>query len=88
MFKKQSISKRDTFAVNHGDHAGQMLIVVDLGSDTVNCLAIPDMKNVKVPIEAFEHGRKTDIISYVELQSKDIFKVVKSQYIKNENTNN
>jgi hypothetical protein len=46
------------------------------------------MKNVKVPIEAFEHGRKTDIISYVELLSKDIFKVVKSQYVKNENTNN
>ena len=65
MFKKQSINNRDTFAVNHGYHAGQMLIVVDLDSDTVNCLAIPDMKNVKVPIEAFEHGRKTDIISYV-----------------------
>ena len=88
MFKKQSINKRDTFAVNHGDHAGQMFIVVDLDSETVNCLAIPDMKNVKVPIEAFEHGRKTDIISYVELLSKDIFKVVKSQYVKNENTNN
>ena len=29
MFKKQSINKRDTFAVNHGDHAGQMFIVVD-----------------------------------------------------------
>ena len=88
MFKKQSINKRDTLAVNRGDQAGQMFIVVDLSKDTVDCLAVPDMKNVKVPIEAFEHGRKTDIISYVELLSKDIFKVVKSQYIKNENVNN
>ena len=63
MFKKQSINKRDTFAVNHGDHAGQMFIVVELDSETVNCLAIPDMKNVKVPIVAYKHGMKSDIIS-------------------------
>lgn len=88
MLDKKTVKKRDTYAVNHGDHAGQMFIIVETGKDTVNCLAVPEMKNVKVPFEAFEHGRNTDIISYVECLSRDIFKVIKAQYTKNENANN
>ena len=88
MLNKKTVKKRDTYAVNHGDHAGQMFIVVEIASETVNCLAVPDMKNVKVPFDAFEHGRNSDIISYVEVLSRDVFKVVRAQYKKNENFNN
>jgi len=88
MLDKKNLKKREIYAVNHGDHAGQMFIIVEINKDTVNCLAVPDMKCVKVPKEVFEHGRNTDIISYVELLSRDIYKVVKAQYLKNENVNN
>lgn len=86
--QKENIKKRDTFAVNHGDHAGKMFIVIEVTKETVNCLAVPDMENIKVPFESFKTGRNSDIISYVENLSRDVFKVVKAQYIKNENSNN
>ena len=86
--RKARYKEREAYAVHHGDHAGKMFIVVSTEADTVNCLAIPDMENIKVPFESFERGRNTDIIKYVERLSKDVYKVVKKQYKKNENANN
>jgi len=86
--RKVHYKEREAYAVHHGDHAGKMFIVVGIDTDTVNCLAIPDMENIKVPFESFERGRNSDIIKYVERLSKDVYTVVKKQYKKNENTNN
>ena len=46
------------------------------------------MENVKVPKESFDSGRNNDILSLVEELPKDVFKVVESQYFKNENSDN
>ncbi len=86
--RKAHYKEREAYAVHHGDHAGKMFIVVATAADTVNCLVIPDMENIKVPFQSFERGRNTDIIKYVERLTKDVYNVVKKQYMKNENANN
>lgn len=84
---KDLCKSREVYAVHHGDHAGQLFVVVKITKESVNCLALPDMKNIKVPIESFNTGRNTDIIKYVERLSSDIFRVTKAQYKKNANEN-
>jgi len=81
-------SRKQIYAVETGDYVGQMFAVVEVNKDHVGCLSLPEMKNVKVPKESFDSGRNNDIISLVEELPKDVFKVVESQYFKNENSDN
>ena len=81
-------SKKQIYAVQTGDYAGQMFIIVEPNKENVGCLSIPTMENVKVPLDAFEHARNNDIIKYVEKLPRDIFKVSEAQYFKNENSGN
>ena len=87
MFHKKSL-KRDVYACTTGDYAGQMFIIINEAGDFVECLSIPEVKNIKLPREAFDRGRKSGIIDYVETLPKSVFKVSKAQYTKNENINN
>ena len=82
------VKKRQTYAVQTGDYVGQMFIVCEVTEVEVGCLAVPDMKNVKVPKDKWTIGRNSDIIEYVEELSRDIFEVCAAQYSKNENINN
>lgn len=82
------VKKRQTYAVQTGDYVGQMFIVCEVTKAEVGCLAVPDMKNVKVPKDKWAIGRNSDIIEYVEDLSKDIFNVCTAQYKKNEDLNN
>jgi len=80
--------KKQIYAVETGDYVGQMFAVVEVNGDHVGCLSLPEMKNIKVPKESFDSGRNNDILSLVEELPKDVFKVVESQYFKNENSDN
>jgi hypothetical protein len=81
--------KRDVFAVQTGDYAGQMFIVVDVNKDHIGCLSVPTMENVKIPFNSFETGRNNDIIKFVEQLPREVYKVSEAQYNKNnENANN
>jgi len=81
-------SRKQIYAVETGDYVGQMFAVVEVNKDHVGCLSLPHMENIKVPKESFDSGRNNDILSLVEELPKDVFKVVESQYFKNENTDN
>ena len=79
-------SKQQIFAVETGDYVGQMFAVVEVYKDSVGCLSIPKMDNIKVPIESFNSGRNNDIIKLVEELPKNVYSVVEAQYNKNENS--
>ena len=81
-------SKREVYAVQTGDYAGQMFIIIECNKESVDCLSIPTMENVKVPADAFAHARNTDIIKYVEQLPRTVFKVSAAQYTQNENSGN
>ena len=80
--------KKQVYAVQTGDYAGQMFIIIDPNKESIGCLSIPTMENVKVPVDAFAHARNTDIIKYVEQLPRNVFNVSAAQYIKNENSGN
>ena len=80
--------RREVYAVQAGDYAGQLFTVVDPKADFIGCLALPVMENIKVPIESFESGRNNDIIKFVEKLPKKVYSVVEAQYKKNENSDN
>lgn len=80
--------ERDVYAVQTGDYAGQMFIVIKITKDYVACLSVPTMENVKIPMFSFELGRNNDIIKYVERVPRSVYKVSAAQYNKNENSNN
>tara|TARA_R110000796_G_scaffold25563_3_gene71867 strand:- start:73 stop:330 length:258 start_codon:yes stop_codon:yes gene_type:complete len=81
-----NINKGDLFAVQSGDYVGQMFAVVDLTTDGIDCLSVPDMKNVNVTKEKFDFGRNNGIIEYVETLTTDVFQVIHAQYTKNANS--
>ena len=83
-----NINKGDLFAVQSGDYVGQMFAVVDLTTDVIDCLSVPDMKNVNVTKEKFDFGRNNGIIEYVETLTTDVFTVIQAQYTKNAKSNN
>lgn len=74
------------YAVHHGDYAGQMFALINFNEKSYNFLAMPDMKNIQVPVNDFDKGIEK-IIKFVETLPKDVFKVIKAQYKKNETTN-
>jgi len=83
-----SCCKREIYAVETGDYVGQMLAVVEPTKDTIGCLSLPKMENIKVPTESFDNGRNNNIITLVEKLPKKVYSVVEAQYKKNENSNN
>lgn len=87
MFTKKSII-RDVYACTTGDYAGQLLIIIKECADFIECLSIPEVKNIKVPRQSFESGRNSGIIDYVETIPKTVFKISKAQHEDNENSNN
>ena len=78
--------KQEIYSVEGGDYIGRMFVVVDITKDDVCCLKLPDMENIKVPKESFEHGRNTGIIRFIEKLPSDVFKTSAAQYEKNEVT--
>ena len=77
------IKKREMYAVNHGDYVGQMFAVIAVDKDNVSCLSMPSMENVEVPLDKFDLGRNSDIITLVEKLSRDIWKTCEAQYNNN-----
>lgn len=86
--KGLKFKKGEIYGVETGDYVGQMFVVCDVSKDNVGCLALPHMKNIKVPKNIFEHGRNTGIMKMVEKLPRTVFAVSKAQYKQNEDSNN
>jgi hypothetical protein len=80
--------KKHIYAVETGDYVGEMFAVVDPTEDTIGCLSLPKMENIKVPRESFDNGRNNNIIKFVEELPENVYSVIEAQYNKNENSNN
>ena len=85
---QNTVKNSECYAVHHGDYVGQMFIVCEVTDKHVGCLAVPDMKNVKVPTDKWSIGRNSDIIEYVETLPDEVYMVSETQYIVNEDINN
>lgn len=90
IFKKDPLipQKGNTYAVQTGDYAGEMLVYLDTDFLYHKFLSIPLMKNRNIPKDKFTFGMNNHIIEYVEKIPKKFLCVIEAQYQKNENTDN
>tara|TARA_R110000772_G_scaffold230394_1_gene341135 strand:+ start:354 stop:632 length:279 start_codon:yes stop_codon:yes gene_type:complete len=87
---KTKIKVGNMYACHHGEYAGQLFAFIrrDKKEQTYNFLRMPEMITTKIPQKDFEAGLEKEIIKFVEKIPKYVYKVIESQYKKNENTNN
>jgi|GEM_PF-1487748 len=85
---KTSYKKGEIYGIETGDFVGRMFVIIEITDEFVGCLRLPDMENTKVPKDSFEHGRNTGIITLSEKLPRNVYKVSKAQYYKNEDSNN
>lgn len=80
------LKKGQLYACHHGDYAGQMFCFISESADGFNFLRMPEMANINLSRDVFYNGVNKEILQFVENIGKDVYKVVKAQYNKNENT--
>ena len=88
--QKNKVRAGYLYACHHGQYAGQLFAFIcrDKKEHTYNFLRMPEMITTKISQKDFDDGLDKEIIKFVEKLPKYVYKIVYSQYKKNENTNN
>ena len=84
----KAINKRELYACSQGDFVGKTFVVINVENQNVNCLQLPELKNIQISTEQFDVGRNSDIIELIEVLPEDVFEITTAQYHKNEDSNN
>ena len=84
----KAINKRELYACSQGDFVGKTFVVINVENQNVNCLQLPELKNIQISTEQFDVGRNSDILELIEVLPEDVFEVTTAQYHNNENSNN
>ena len=78
----------NTYAVQSGVFAGELLIFINKSQDSYNFLAVPTMLNRSVPCDSFDLAWNSGIIEFVEQVPDYVVQVSTTQYYENEKLNN
>lgn len=74
----------DVYAVQIGDYAGQMFILISQNENEYDFLTFPLMENQKVPMDKFDFALKEGIIEYVERLPKFVRNIARAQHKENQ----
>lgn len=88
MSQEHTLEPGNTYAVQSGAYAGEMLIYIDKGQYSHNFLAVPTMLNRTVPFNSFDLAWNTGILEFVEQVPDYVVQVSTVQYNENEKLNN
>ena len=88
MDKEHALEPGNTYAVQSGVFAGELLIFIDKDQDNYNFLAVPTMLNRSVPCDSFDLAWNSGIIEFVEQVPDYVVQVSTTQYYENEKLNN
>lgn len=88
MKKKHTLEPGNTYAVQSGAFAGEMLIYIGRNQCNYNFLAVPTMLNRSIICNSFDLAWNDDIIEFVEQVPDYVTKVSITQYNENEKLNN
>ena len=72
--------RRYLYAVKNGDHAGKFIAYIDTLKDEYCFLSIPGNDKLKIPIKDFETGIDANLVSFVEVLPKNVYKVIVAQH--------
>ena len=84
-FFKKTPKFGNVYAIQTGDYAGQMFILIKKNEDTYGFLSSPLMVNHDIPYEKFDFAIKEGIIEYVERVPKFVRNIARTKFEENEN---
>jgi hypothetical protein len=87
LFKTKHPSVGYAYGVLTGTYVGEMLVFVETTDDVHKFISIPKNINREVPKDKFDFGLDSKIVEPVEKIPKQIFKLLKKQYIYNSKQN-
>jgi len=88
MNQEHTLEPGNTYAVQSGAYAGEMLIYIGKGQHSYSFLAVPTMLNRSVPCNSFDLARNSGILEFVEKVPDDVVQLSTVQYNENEKLNN
>jgi len=83
-FFKKSPKFGSVYAVQTGDYAGQMFILISKNEECYDFLASPLMENQKVPFDKFDFALNEGILEYVERLPKFVRNIARTQHKENQ----
>jgi hypothetical protein len=86
--KNYTLELGNTYAVQNGAYAGEMLVYVGKELYNYNFLAVPTMLNRSIPSNSFDLAWNTGIIEFVEQVPDYVTQISVTQYNENEKLNN
>ena len=76
----QKPKERYLYAVKNGDYAGHFIAFINRIDSKYIFLTLPNNQKLEVPIKDFEEGIEKELLEFVEVMPKYVFKVIKAQY--------
>lgn len=68
------------YAVTAGKYLGEFFVYIDQDANFVRFLSLPSMEPREVPRDKFDIGIEESILEPVEIMSRDMYRLCKSQY--------
>lgn len=87
LLRRKTPYKRQLFAVTTGDYVGEMLAFMREDVDFYIFLSIPKLIIRSIPKDKFHFGIEHNIVELVEILPRNVFKLLKLQFEKNEKRN-
>lgn len=87
LLRRKTPYKRQLFAVTTGDYVGEMLAYMKTFDDKYAFLSIPKLAIRLIPRDKFQFGLDNNIVELVEILPRNVFKLLKQQFNKNEKLN-
>jgi L-cysteine desulfidase len=73
------------YAINHGKHERAFFVLIEENKDHYSFLSLPELTVENVPIDEVNTGLKKEILDFIEILPRDVFKICLNQYRKNKN---
>ena len=83
-WKKEGLTKGDTYTVETGDYAGQILTFIESDEESHHFVSMPEAKNLAIPLEKFDFAKEHEIIKYIEKVPRKVTRVVEAQFRHNQ----
>ena len=79
-FRSKHPRDRQIYAVTGGKYLGEFFVYIEQDIQVVRFLSLPSMEVRNIPKDKFEFGIEKSILEPVEIMSRDVFSVCKTQY--------
>ena len=82
---KDKIKPGSIYGINHGRYERAFFVLIEEIEDQYIFLSLPELTIENVPIDEVSNGLEKEILDFIEILPRDVFKICLNQYRKNKN---